>query len=93
MALHLGNAKFLKETGGMYLQILDQLKPYPRTVTPDECTRLGKLPGATAKRTGDLGIKIGYRNHARHHQRAPPTTWGTRSSTPPIRSTCTSSST
>src|SRR5580693_3166718 len=38
MALHLGNAKFLKETGGMYLQILDQLKPYPRTVTPDECT-------------------------------------------------------
>jgi inosose dehydratase len=63
MALHLGNAKFLKETGGMYLQILDQLKPYPRTVTPDECTRLGKLLTELGKRTSDLGIKIGYHNH------------------------------
>jgi inosose dehydratase len=63
MALPLGNAKFLKETGGMYLQILDQLKPYPRTVTPDECTRLGKLLTELGKRTSDLGIKIGYHNH------------------------------
>ena len=35
IAKHTVNAKYLRDAGGLYLQILDQLKPYPRTVTAD----------------------------------------------------------
>jgi inosose dehydratase len=63
IAMHVANAKFVKAVGGLYLQILDQLKPYPRTVTPDECTRLGRLLTELGKRTEDLDVKLGYHNH------------------------------
>jgi inosose dehydratase len=63
IAKHVANAKFVKESGGLYLQVLDQLKTYPRTVTPDECRRLGKLLTEIGKRTADLGIPMGYHNH------------------------------
>ncbi len=63
VALHLANAQFVKSAGGLYLQILDQLKPYPRTVTPDECRSLGALLTEIGKRTADLGIPVAYHNH------------------------------
>ena len=63
LAKHTANAKFVKDAGGQYLQILDQLKPYPRTVTADECKRLGKLLTELGKRTADLGIPLAYHNH------------------------------
>ncbi|HWF46981.1 MAG TPA: hypothetical protein VG168_08250 [Bryobacteraceae bacterium] len=49
--------------GGLYLQILDQLKPYPRTVTADECKRLGRLLTELGKRTAEVGVPLGYHNH------------------------------
>ena len=63
LALHVANAKFVKDVGGLYLQVLDQLKPYPRKVQPEECVRLGKLLTELGKRTSDLGVKLGYHNH------------------------------
>jgi inosose dehydratase len=63
IAKHVTNAKFMQDTGGLYLQILDQLKPRPRTVTPDDCKRLGKLLTEIGKRTTDLGVQVGYHNH------------------------------
>lgn len=63
LRLHTAHAAFVKEVGGKYLQVLDTLKPYPRTVTPQECTRLGKLLTELGKRTSDLGIPLGYHNH------------------------------
>jgi inosose dehydratase len=63
IAKHVANAKFVQQSGGLYLQVLDQLKSYPRTVTADECRRLGKLLTAIGKRTADLGIPLGYHNH------------------------------
>jgi len=63
LALHTANAKFVHDVGGNYIQILDQLKPWPRVVTPDECTRLGKLLTELGKRTADLGVPLGYHNH------------------------------
>jgi inosose dehydratase len=60
---HVANAKFVRDSGGLYLQILDQLKPYPRKVTPEECVRLGKLLTEIGKRTADLGIPLAYHNH------------------------------
>jgi inosose dehydratase len=63
LAKHTANARFVRDAGGLYLQVLDQLKAYPRKVTPDECKQLGKLLTELGKRTGDLGIPVVYHNH------------------------------
>ena len=63
IAKHVANAHFLKDSGGLYLQVLDALKSYPRTATPDECKRLGRLLTEIGKRTADIGIPLGYHNH------------------------------
>jgi len=63
LAMHAANAKFTRQVGGLYLQILDQLKPYPRKVAPEECTLLGKLLTELGKRVADVGVKLGYHNH------------------------------
>jgi inosose dehydratase len=60
---HVANAQFVKDSGGLYLQILDKLTSYTRSVTPDECKRLGKLLTELGKRTADIGIPLGYHNH------------------------------
>jgi inosose dehydratase len=63
IAKHVANTKFVHDAGGLYLQVLDQLKPYPRKVTPEECKRLGELLTKIGKRTADLGVALGYHNH------------------------------
>ncbi len=63
IALHTKNALFAKECRGLYLQVLDKLKPYPRNVTREQCKQLGKLLTEIGKRTADLGIPLGYHNH------------------------------
>ncbi|HWW96671.1 MAG TPA: sugar phosphate isomerase/epimerase [Edaphobacter sp.] len=63
IAKHVANAQFVKDSGGLYLQILDQLKSHPRSATPDECKRLGRLLTELGKRTADLGVPLGYHNH------------------------------
>ncbi len=63
IAEHTAHAKFVRDAGGLYLQLLDQLKSYPRTVTPEECKRLGKLLTEIGKHTADLGVPLGYHNH------------------------------
>jgi inosose dehydratase len=60
---HVANAQFVRDSGGLYLQILDKLTSYTRSVTPDECKRLGRLLTELGKRTADLGIPLGYHNH------------------------------
>ena len=60
---HVANAQFVKDCGGLYLQILDVLKAYPRSATPDECKQLGNLLTELGKRTADIGISLGYHNH------------------------------
>src|SRR5436305_14262388 len=63
IATHLAHAQFVKDGGGLYLQVLDELKPFPRTVTPDECRRLGQLLTEIGKRTADIGLALG--SHSR----------------------------
>jgi inosose dehydratase len=63
IAKHVANAQFVKDCGGLYLQVLDQLKTYPRTATREECRQLGKLLTEIGKRTAGLGIPLGYHNH------------------------------
>jgi inosose dehydratase len=63
VALHADHAMFVKNSAGLYLQILDELKPYPRTVTAAECKRLGALLTEIGKRTAEIGIPVAYHNH------------------------------
>lgn len=60
---HVAHAQFVKASGGLYLQILDQLKSYPRTVTPEECRKLGGLLTELGRQTADIGIPLAYHNH------------------------------
>jgi inosose dehydratase len=63
LAKHVANAKFVRDSGGLYLQVLDVLKTYPRSVTPEECKKLGRLLTELGKRTADIGIPLAYHNH------------------------------
>jgi len=59
---HVANAKFLRDAGGVYLQVIDQ-RPRNRPITAMDYTRLGQLLTELGKRTADLGISLGYHNH------------------------------
>ncbi len=63
IATHVAHAQFVKNAGGLYLQLLDKSKPYPRIVAPEECKELGKLLTEVGKRTADIGIPLVYHNH------------------------------
>jgi len=63
IAKHTSNARFVRDAGGLYLQVLDQLQAYPRTVSGEECRQLGKLLTEIGKHTADLGVPLAYHNH------------------------------
>jgi len=62
IATHTGNARFLKDAGGLYLQVIDS-RPKDRPVTPSDYVRLGRLMTELGKRTADLGIPLAYHHH------------------------------
>lgn len=59
---HVENAKFLRDAGGLYLQIIDQ-RPKDREITTADYQRLGRLLTELGKRVADLGVQVGYHNH------------------------------
>ncbi len=63
IAQHVAHAQYVRNVGGLYLQVLDKLGAWPRSATPDECTRLGQLLTKIGERTADLGVPLGYHNH------------------------------
>jgi inosose dehydratase len=63
IAKHVANARYVKQCGGQYLQLLDKLSRYGRPVDPDGCARLGGLLTEIGKRTADLGVTACYHNH------------------------------
>jgi inosose dehydratase len=62
IALHLQHARFLRDAGGKYLQIIDE-RPKGRAVTSDDYRRLGRLLSELGKRTADLGVPVVYHHH------------------------------
>jgi inosose dehydratase len=62
IAEHTAHAKFLRDAGGLYLQVLDQ-RPKGRMAIPDDFKQLGKALTELGKRSADLGIPLGYHNH------------------------------
>ena len=59
---HAAHAKFLRDAGGLYLQVIDN-RPQERGATPADYKNLGKALTELGKRTADLGIPLGYHNH------------------------------
>ncbi|HLZ92823.1 MAG TPA: sugar phosphate isomerase/epimerase [Candidatus Acidoferrum sp.] len=62
IAEHTAHAKFLRDAGGLYLQVIDN-RPKGRVAIPDDFKHLGKALTELGKRTADLGIPLGYHNH------------------------------
>ena len=62
LARHLAHARFLRDAGGRYLQIIDE-RPKGRTVVAADYRRLGRLLTELGKRTSDLGIPMVYHHH------------------------------
>jgi inosose dehydratase len=62
IADHTAHAKFLRDAGGLYLQVLD-MRPKGRVAIPDDYKQLGKTLTELGKRTADIGIPLGYHNH------------------------------
>jgi inosose dehydratase len=61
LAKHFAHAKFVKDAGGLYMQVTDD-RP-KRAIAPDDYKTLGKLMTELGKRTADIGIQLGYHNH------------------------------
>jgi inosose dehydratase len=62
LAKHVRNAKFVKDCGGLYLQVLDE-RPKGRPITQEDFTYMGKLLTEIGQRAADMGIGLGYHNH------------------------------
>jgi len=62
IAKHTEHAKFVRDVGGLYLQVTDE-RPKDRAITSADYARLGKLITEIGKRTADLGVSVGYHNH------------------------------
>jgi inosose dehydratase len=62
LATHAGHAKFVREAGGLFLQVIDE-RPKGRAIVPDDYRRLGKLMTELGKRTADLGVPLVYHHH------------------------------
>jgi inosose dehydratase len=58
---HVKKARFVRDLGGSFLQILDE-RP-KRTVTAADYKRMGRLLTELGKRTADLGVTLSYHNH------------------------------
>jgi inosose dehydratase len=62
IAQHVGHAQFLRDAGGLYLQLIDE-RPRGRERESADFARLGRLLTEIGKRAADLGISVGYHHH------------------------------
>jgi inosose dehydratase len=60
--LHTNHAKFVRDVGGSWLQIIDE-RPKDRAITADDYHRVGHLLTELGKRTADIGIPLSYHHH------------------------------
>jgi inosose dehydratase len=70
LELHTRHARFVRDVGGLYLQVVDE-RPQGRSTTPDDYRRMGRLLTELGKRTTDWGIPLGYHNHMGNLGQAP----------------------
>jgi inosose dehydratase len=62
IAEHASHARFLRDAGGLYLQLIDE-RPPGRAVTPDDCARLGGILSAIGQAATAAGVQAVYHPH------------------------------
>jgi inosose dehydratase len=62
IAQHVSHARFLRDAGGLYLQLIDE-RPRGRDREPPDYAHLGRLLTEIGKRTADLGVPVAYHHH------------------------------
>jgi inosose dehydratase len=62
LALHVDHARFARDCGGQYLQVIDE-RPKGRAVGGEDYRRLGRLLTELGKRTADVGVPLVYHHH------------------------------
>jgi inosose dehydratase len=60
--LHLSHAKFLRDAGGLMLQVIDE-KPKDRPVAPDDYKALADMLRRLGQRTAEIGVPLVYHHH------------------------------
>lgn len=59
---HMRHAAFVRDVGGLYLQMTDE-RPKGRPIVAADYTRLGRLLTELGRRTADIGIPVSYHHH------------------------------
>jgi len=62
LSMHTQHAQFVKDAGGLYLQVIDE-RPKGRAVAAADYARLGRLMTELGKRTAALGVPLVYHHH------------------------------
>ena len=65
IATQVKHATFMRDAGGLYLQMTDSARPKDRKPESKDFKALGRLLTDIGKRTADLGIPMAYHNHMR----------------------------
>ena len=60
--LHTAHAAFVRDAGGLFLQVIDE-KPKGRATEPDDYARLGHLLTEVGRRTAAIGVPLVYHPH------------------------------
>jgi len=63
IAKHVRHATFVRDAGGLYLQVTDSARPKDRKPSAEDFRALGRVLTETGKRSTDLGVPVGYHNH------------------------------
>lgn len=70
MALHMRHARFVRECGGSFLQVVDE-RPRGRAPSADDFAGMAKRLSELGKRTADIGVTLAYHNHMGNLGQAP----------------------
>jgi inosose dehydratase len=65
IATQVKHATFMRDAGGLYLQMTDSARPKDRKPESKDFKALGRLLTDIGKRIADLGIPMAYHNHMR----------------------------
>jgi inosose dehydratase len=68
--LHLSHAAFVRDAGGLMIQVIDE-KPKDRPVTPDDYSRLADMLNTLGEKTKALGVPLVYHHHMNSTGEAP----------------------
>jgi len=62
LALHVSNARFLRQVGGLYLQVTDE-RPAGRDASADDYRRMGWALSELGRRVADIGVTLALHPH------------------------------